>query len=147
MTFKISPFIALLFAALLTGTGVMQTDLKDGPQLIMLCLAGLTLTAFLTRRYFIEIVLFNLLFGIMLYINCFLLTNWLIYTIAPMKVDYEHPVMDLRWIWGVIAGLAVAPLALTLYHRFGLRNRVLEMWVTAVFMAMATVIYIVCELQ
>ena len=149
---KSTIIIGLLFAGLLVGTGIMQTHLKNNPQLFMLIFGGLTLTSFITKQNIITTWLFYILIGTMLYINYFMLTNLIIDLVNPDRgwVEFEgerHRVMDMSWIWGVILGFILSPLTIILYHREKVRNRSIEIGVTSLFLALTTVIYIVYELR
>ncbi len=144
--------IGLLFAVLLVGTGIMQTHLKNNPQLFMLIFGGLTLTSFITKQKIITTWLFYILIGTMLYINYFMLTNLIIDLINPDRgwVEFEgdrHRVMDRSWIWSVILGIILTPLTIILYHRKKVRNRSIEIALTSLFLVITTAIYIVYELR
>ena len=149
---KSNIYIGLLFAGLLFGTGIMQTHLKNNPQLFMLIFGALTLTSFITKQKIITTWLFYILIGTMLYINYFMLTNFIIDLINSDRgwVEFEgerHRVMDTSWIWGVFLGFILTPLTIILYHRKKVRNRSIEITVTSLFLVITTAIYIVYELR
>jgi hypothetical protein len=140
----------LLFTGLLVGTGILQTHLKDGPQLFMLALGGLTLLAFYTANSWFSTFLFYLLAGYLLYVNYFMLTDWIIDLTDPdrgwITIDGKrHRVMDMSSVWSVLSGLILAPLTILLYHGTE-RNRTIEIAVTAAFTIMTLSIYVICEL-
>jgi sterol desaturase/sphingolipid hydroxylase (fatty acid hydroxylase superfamily) len=141
--------IGLIFIALLFGTTYLQTTigLKDEPQGGMLIFSGLTLLTFLIRQDKIATVLFYIIFGTMLYINFFLLTNEIIDILNPdrgwIEIDGERRrVMDVSWVLGVIVGLLLAPLTVLLYHKKIKRNRMVEIATTTIFLIVTTIIYL-----
>jgi hypothetical protein len=144
--------IGLLFAGLLLGTGFMQTDLKNEPQIFMLLFGLLTLGSLFAKQPFKTSIPFYILLGTMLYINIFILTNFIIDTISPgdgWVVDttgVRHRVMQMNWIWGVLTGLVLSPLTIVLYHKKIKRNRVLEISLTTIFIILTAIIYIKHEI-
>jgi glucan phosphoethanolaminetransferase (alkaline phosphatase superfamily) len=149
MSYKISDIlIGLIFAGLLIGTGFMQADLKNKSQIFMLLFGLLTLGSLFAKQLFKTIIPFYILLGTMLYINIFILTNFIIDRISPGdgwvvdNIGERRRVMQMNWIWGVLAGLVLSPLAIILYHKKIKRNRVLEISLTTIFIILTAIIYI-----
>lgn len=153
MSYKLSDIlIGITFAGLVIGTGFMQTDLKNEPQLFMLLFGLLTLTSLFAKQPFKTSIPFYILLGTMLYLNIFILTNLIVNAINPddgwfIETNGErHRVMQMNWMWGVLTGLVLAPLTIVLYHKKIQRNKVLEISLTTVFIILTTIIYIKHEL-
>lgn len=153
MNYKLSDIlIRLLFAGLIIGTGFMQTKLKNEPQIYMLLFGLLTLGSLFAKQPFKTSIPFYILLGTMLYINIFILTNQIVNIISPddgWVVDTNgerHRVMQMNWIWGVLAGLVLSPLTIILYHKKIRRNKVLEISLTTIFIILTTIIYIKHEI-
>ncbi len=153
MRYKISDIlIGLIFAGLIIGTGLMQPDLKSKPQVYMLLFGLLTLGSLFSKQPFQTSIPFYILLGIMLYINFFMLTNFIVDTISPddgWVVDNNgerHRVMQMNWIWGVLAGLVLSPLTIFLYHKKKQRNKVLEISFTIIFIILTAIIYFKYEI-
>jgi hypothetical protein len=153
MSYKLSNIlIGLLFAGLIIGTGLMETDLKNGPRIFMLLFGLWTLRALLAKQQLMASILFYILLGTMLYINIFISTNLIVNIINPdggWIVDNNgerHRVMQMNWIWGVLAGLILAPLIIVLYHKKIKRNKVLEILLTTIFIILTAIIYIKYEI-
>lgn len=144
--------IGLLFAGLIVGTGFMQTQLKNQPQIYMLLFGLLTLGSLLAKQTFNTSVPFYILLGTMLYINIFILTNRIVTIISPNDVwgadtnGERHRVMPMNWVWGVLTGLVLSPLAIMLYHKKVKRNKRLEISLTTIFIVLTAIIYIKHEL-
>lgn len=148
---KTNIIIGLIFSGLLVGTAIMQTHLKNKPQIFMLIFGVLTLMSFAIKQKIISTVLFYMLIGTMLYINYFILANLVIDLINPNRswVEFEgkrYPRMDRSWIWGVVLGFILSPLTIKLYHSKKVRYRLMEIGVTTFFLVITTVIYILFEL-
>ncbi len=146
----VNVIIGIVFAGLLIGTAVLQTHLKNKPQIFMLVLGVLTFSSFVFRKKLIATILFSIILGIMLYVNLFLLTNFIVDTVNPDKEwgdldEVRHRGMDMNWIWGVQAGIILSPLILFFYHISKLRSRMIETVVTALFVITTMVIYIIYE--
>src|SRR4051812_26442471 len=112
----------LMFLAFIPGTVFMFDGLKDGPQVFLLVLGALTLITFLVKARDYAVILFYLLFGIMCYINYFLLTYWIINTLNPDAgwVTFEgerYRVMTMDWVWAILAGLVLASVTMYAYSR------------------------------
>jgi hypothetical protein len=152
MNFKKSDIlIGVLFICIIIGTAIMQTGLKEKPQWGMLLFALITLVFFFAKQNSIATILFYILFGTMLFINYFMLTNWSIGIINPDRgyviVDgIKRRVMDMTWIWAVLVGFFLAPLSLFFYHKIKKRNRQLEISMTVLFLLVTAFIYIKYEL-
>lgn len=153
MSYKLSDILTgLLFAGLIIGTGFMQANLKNGPQVFMLLLGLFTLGSLFAKQPFKTPIPFYILFGVMLYINIFILTNLIVNTLIPddgWVVDNNgerYRVMSMNWMWGVLAGLVISPVAIFLYHRKIQRNKVLEISLTAIFIISTSIIYITHEI-
>lgn len=105
---------------------------------------------FMLKQEKIGEVLFSILLGTMLYINYFILTNWILDIANPDKGWVEvdgipRRVMDTSWILGVIIGPILAPLTIFLYRKNVKRNKIIEMGFTTLFVLITTVVYIVFE--
>ena len=149
MNYKLSDIlIGLLFAGLIIGTGFMQTQLKNEPQIYMLLFGLLTLGSLFAKQTFKTSIPFYLLLGTMLYINIFILTNQIVNIISPdhgyvVDSNWErHRVMQMNWIWAVLTGLVLSPLTIILYHKKIQRNKALEISFTAIFTILTAIIYI-----
>jgi hypothetical protein len=153
MSFKTSNIISgLFFFSLIIGAGFMQTQLKSSPQVFMLLFAIITLGSFFIKHQYKNSILFYILLGAMVYINIFNLTNYFVSTINPdnnIFVDYngqKHQVMQMNWIWGVIVGCILSPLAIIFYDKKIQRNKLIEIIFTAVFIIMTAIIFIKYQL-
>jgi hypothetical protein len=149
MSYKISDIlIGLIFAGLLIGTGFMQADLKNKSQIFMLLFGLLTLGSLFAKQLFKTSIPFYIFLGTILYINIYILTNFIIDTISPGdgwvvdNIGERRRVMQMNWIWGVLAGLVLSPLAIILYHKKIKRNRVLEISLRTIFIILTAIIYI-----
>ncbi len=153
MNLKLSDILTgFLFAALIIGTGIMQTELKNIPQVLMLLFGLLTLGSLVAKQPFKTSILFYILMGVMLFISIFILTNLIVNTILPddgWVIDNNgerYRVMSMNWMWGVLAGLVISPAVVFLYHRKIQRNKVLEISLTAIFIISTSIIYITHEI-
>ena len=153
MNLKLSHILTgLLFAGLIIGTGFMQTELKSTPQLFMLLFGLLTLGSLVAKQPFKTSILFYILLEVMLFISIFILTSLIVNTIMPddgWVVDDKgerYRVMEMNWMWGVLAGLVISPAVVFLYHRKIQRNKVLEISLTAIFIISTAIIYITHEI-
>lgn len=88
----------------------------------------------------------------MLYINIFILTNLVVNATSPddgWVLDSNgtrRRVMQMNWIWAVLAGLVLSPLTIILYHKKTQRNKALEILFTTVFIILSAIIYIKYEI-
>ena len=153
MTFKLSDIvIGLLFVGLVIGTAMMQGHLKSGPQLLMLVFALIVLASLLAGKHFKTPVLFYLFIGAMVFTNVFMLTTHLANVINPdigWIVDsngVRQRVMNMTWIWGVLSGLILAPLAILAYHKFIKRQPILEISTVVLFLVLTTMVYVQHEI-
>lgn len=142
----------LIFLGLLAGTGIMQTHLKNNPQIAMLVFGAITLVSFFTQKKNISTILFFALLGTMLFVNYCILTDRIIDLINPNRgwIEFEgkkQKVMDLSWIWSVISGLFFSPLTLFLYQKKKMRNRAMEIAVTILFLVTTFAVYIIYEMH
>jgi hypothetical protein len=153
MNYKLSDIlIGLVFTGLIIGTGFMQTQLKNEPQIYMLLFGLLTLGSLFAKQTFKTSIPFYLLLGTMLYINIFILTNQIVNIISPdhgyvVDSNWErHRVMQMNWIWAVLTGLVLSPLTIILYHKKIQRNKALEISFTTAFIISTAIIYIKHEI-
>jgi len=153
MNYKLSDlFVGLIFAGLIIGTGFMQTQLKNEPQIYMLLFGFLTLGCLFAKQPFKTSIPFFILLGSMLYINIFILTTLIVNTFSPDDGWFidgngeRHRVMQMNWIWGVLFGLIFSPLTIILYHKKIHRNKVLEIILTTIFIVVTAIIYIKYEI-
>lgn len=153
MKYKLSDILTgLIFAGLITETGFMQTQFKKEPQIYMLLFGLLTLGSLFTKQSFKASIPFYILLGTMIYINIFILTNLIINIISPddgyiVDSDGEkRRVMQLSWMWGVLAGLILSPLTIVLYHKKVRKNKMLEISLTTIFIILTAIIYIKYEI-
>ena len=118
----------------------------------MLVFGLVTLASLIARKHFKTPVLFYLFLGAMVFINVFMLTTHLANVINPdigWIVDsngVRQRVMNMTWIWGVLSGLILAPLAVLGYHKFVKRKPVMEISITVLFLLVTTVIYVQHEI-
>lgn len=138
--------LIILFLAMLVGTGMMQTHLKEKPQLGMMFLGAFTLVAFILKTKTVSTGLFYLLIGMLLFVNYFMITDWIIHFVNPNRNwvvvnGIKHPTMDFSWIWGVIAGLILSPVTIVLYHKNNRRNQFIEIATTVLFLMVTISIY------
>jgi len=153
MNYKFSDIlIGLLFAGLIIGTGFMQIQLKNMPQIYMLLFGLLTLGSLFAKQTFKTSIPFYILLGTMLYINIFILTNLIVNAISPDDGWFvgtngeRHRVMQMNWIWGVLAGIFLSPLTIFMYHKKIQRNKILEISLTTIFIVLTSIIYIKYEI-
>jgi hypothetical protein len=153
MNYKLSDIlIGLLFAGLIIGTGFMQTGLKHDPQVFMLLFGLLTLGSLYDTQPSKTSIPFYILLGTMLYINIFILNELIVNTISPNNgwfVDSngeKRRVMQMNWIWGVLAGFVLSPVIIIFYHKKVRRNKVLEIAFTTIFIILTAIIYIKNEI-
>ena len=153
MPFKFSDLvIALLFLGLVIGTAMMQGHLKNGPQLLMLVFGLVTVASLIARKHFKTPVFFYLFLGAMVFLNVFMLTTHLANVLNPESgwiIDsngVRQRVMNMTWIWGVLSGLILTPLAILAYHRFVQRKPILEISLTVVFLVVTTIVYVQHEI-
>jgi hypothetical protein len=153
MNLKLSDtLIGILFVGLIIGTGFMLTQLKSEPQIYMLLFGLLTLGTLLAKQTFKTSIPFYILLGVMLYVNIFILSSLTINIISPDNgwvVDTNgerHKVMQTNWIWGVLAGLIISPLAILLYYKKVKRNKILEISLTTIFIILTAIVYIKNEI-
>ena len=147
---NINIIVGVAFAILLVGTGITQTHLKNMPQIFMLLFGVFTLFSFVIKQKLISTILFYSIIGTMLYINFFILTNFVIDLINLNRgwVEFEgnrYKVMDMTWIWGAIIGFVFSPITLILYHRIK-RSRVMEIGVSIVFLVITAIILLIKNL-
>lgn len=147
MTLKKTDLItASIFALLLNGTLITYTQLKILPQIQMLILSLFTLLAFFSKNQTLPTILFYTLLTIMLYINYFMLTTWLIDMIYPdrgwVDIDGEkRKIMDMSWLWSVLVGFVFSVITLYVYHTANVRNRALEILMATIFILIAVLIF------
>ena len=140
-------WLTVVFAALLAGTAMLQSHLKEMPQLVMLAVGVLALLALRAQKRTPATVLFYLLLGMMLYASIFLLSEQIMDWVMPNRgiimVDGEpRRVMTYYWMISVAAGLLLAPLALVGYH-LKLRQPVrVEALASGVYVAVVLGIYL-----
>ena len=153
MNYKLSyKIIAVLFAALLIGTGIMLTQLKNKPQVYLLLFGLLTLGSLIFTRPIKTSIPFYLLLGIMLYVNLFIVILLLVNVINPndgLFIDSNGEtqyVMAMNWIWGAFIGAILAPFAIYQYHKKVSRNKVLEIGLTSAFVLLTAILYFSNEL-
>jgi len=131
----------------------MQTALKQEPQVYMLLFGLLTLGSLFAKQPFKTSIPFYILLGTMLFINIFILTGLIMDILSPDDGRFvdtngeKHHVMQLDWVWGVLAALVLAPLTLMLYHKKIQRNKALEISLTTIFIIVTAIIYIRYELR
>ena len=153
MNFKFSDIlIGLLFIGLVIGTAIVQTHLKNKPQIIMIGFGLLTLASLFARKPFKTSIPFYILLGTMIYINVFIVTNFFLNVISPddgWVVDNNgerNCVMQMNWIWGVLSGTIISLLTILVYHKFIKRNRLLEISLTTIFITVTIIIYVIYEI-
>jgi len=141
--------IILLFTGLIVGTAFLQTKLRDDPQVYMLLFGLLTLVSLFAKRTFLTSIPFYILLGVMLYMNIFMQTYQISNMINPNDgwiVDSSgerQRVMQLNWVWCILAGLILSPLIVILYHKKAERNKVLEITFIGVFVLVSAIIYLI----
>lgn len=143
--------IIALFTVSLFSTAIMQMHIKSNPRIIMLAFGVLTLIFLLGKQKFIASILFYILAGTMIFITCFLLTDWLIGIINPdrgwaVSGAERHRTMDMSWIWSMLISLVFTPLTLHFYHKKKNNNRAMEIAVTVVFIIITAIIYVKREI-
>ena len=149
MNYKLSDlFVGLIFAGLIFGTGFMQTQLKNEPQINMLLFGFLILGSLFAKQPSKISIPFYILLGLMFYINIFIMTNLIVNKINPDDGWFDdsngerHRVMQMNWVWGVLLGFIFSPLTIVLYHKKIHRNKVLEILLTTIFIVVTAIIYI-----
>lgn len=153
MPFKLSDIvIGLLFVGLVIGTAMMQVHLKSGPQLLMLVFGLIVLASLLAGKHFKTPVPFYLFIGAMVFTNAFMLTTHFANVMNPDSgwiVDsngVRQRVMNMTWIWGVLSGLILTPLAILVYHKFIKRQPILEISTTVLFLVLTAMVYVQHEI-
>jgi hypothetical protein len=149
MNYKLSDlFVGLIFAGLIFGTGFMQTQLKNEPQINMLWFGFLILWSLFAKHPFKTSIPFYILLGSMFYINIFILTTLIVNKFNPddgwfiVSNGERHRVKQMNWIWGVLFGVIFSPLTTVLYYKKIHRNKVLEVSFTTIFIFVTAIIYI-----
>ncbi len=143
MTIKIADLIiGFVFIGLLIGSATVQPPLKEEPQIIMLLFGGLTLASFFTKSRAISTVLFYLFIGILLFINYTVLTIIIITKINPVNSSPNV----LYGFWSFLLALFLSPFTIIIYHRLQMRNRIIEIAGTAIFILITTIVYMKYEL-
>ena len=143
--------IGLTFIFLIIGAAIMQTGLKNEPQIEMILFGFITLASLFIKQPNNTSILLYILLAMLIYINTFIVTNFIVNIINPDDgwfVDNtgRHRVMSLNWIWGVVAGIIISPLMVIIYHKFVKRNRLLEILLTIFFIITTIIIYIIYEI-
>jgi hypothetical protein len=128
MNYKLSDIlIGLLFTGLIIGTGFMQTQLKNEPQIYFIIFSGLTALLLFTKAKVIPGILYKLLIGLMFYIMFFVVSMFIIDLIAPeratsyledgRKVKFN----DFTFLYAVFIGLTLSVIAVVIYTRFRIK--------------------------
>jgi len=139
-------WLSILFAGLLAGTGVMQTNLKSQPQIYLMVLGIVVLVSLFTKKFFKIPIPFYILLGIMLYVNIFMVTNFIADLLNPNDGWMEHQgekrrVMGMNWVWGIFTGFILSWMMVLFYHKKIQKNKVLEIVFVAVFILTTFIIY------
>jgi hypothetical protein len=144
--------IGFIFVGLTIGTGFVQTQLKNEPQIYMLLFGLLTLGSLFATHPFKTSISFYILLGMMLFINIFILTNQIVNIINPDdgmvkdNIGERNSVMQMNWVWSILAGLVLSPLIIVQYHKKIKRNKILEISLTTIFLILTAIVYIKHEM-
>ncbi len=88
----------------------------------------------------------------MLFINIFILTNQIVNIINPDdgmvkdNIGERNSVMQMNWVWSILAGLVLSPLIIVQYHKKIKRNKILEISLTTIFLILTAIVYIKHEM-
>lgn len=141
ITLEIFFIILLIFAVL------FQPLLKHKVQLEFL-IAGITILISLFSKPPLKTSIpFYIFLGYLVYITCFTAIPFFANIINPEERWMErngerYRTMQMNWIWGVLAGLIVAPVSVYFYSKKRAKNKILEVGLTACYIICAFVIYI-----
>jgi|GEM_PF-1492766 uncharacterized membrane-anchored protein len=145
MNYKLSDIlIGLLFTGLIIGTGFMQTQLKNEPQIYFIIFSGLTALLLFTKAKVIPGILYKLLIGLMFYFMFFVFCMFIFDLIAPeratgyledgRKVKFN----DFTFLYAaVFIGLILSVFTVVIYTRFRIK---LDLIACEKYFALATFI-------
>ena len=125
-----------------------QIHLKAAPQIAFFVFGGLT-AFFLFQFPKVGTVFFYTLLGIAFIALTFVLVDIALDLINPNRnifVDMQgatHPVMNFSIFLAVPVGLSILPLFLWLYHKKLRLNRLLEMYIAALFAIASALVFVV----
>lgn len=137
----------IVFLLLVLVTASEQTEVKEEPQIFMLLLGAGTLLFLLIGLKPASTILFYILLGVLLYVNYYLLTVWILDTIDPepkwIEVDGErhHVIKTGEIFFALVAPFFFSMFTVVLYHKKMRRNHTLEVAMTALFLLVTAVVY------
>ncbi len=140
--------ISLILLSLSAVLVYSQTHLKAAPQIILFVFGGLTVIL-LFKFPKAGTVFFYTLLGIAFIALTFLLMDIILDLINPNRnifVDMQgesHPVMDFSIFLAVPVGLSILPLFLWLYHKKLRLNKILEMYIAALFTIASILVFVI----
>lgn len=137
----------VVLAALLTLTGMLECNMTFWPQVCLLALGVVTLSAFILRKERLARVLFRIVLLILLFVGYLLLGEMIRNMITPDWERAENPEADMTWIVSLATGAILAPLTLWAYVRYAKRDRRIEFAATAAFAVITAAAFLVYELR
>jgi len=128
MNYKLSDIlIGLLFTGLIIGTGFMQTQLKNEPQIYFIIFSGLTALLLFTKAQVIPGILYKLLIGLMFYFMFFVFCMYIIDLIAPERATgyledgRKIKFNDFTFLYAVYIGSILSVFTVVIYTRFRIK--------------------------
>lgn len=142
--------VATYLSLIIIGTGLIQVNLKEKPQLILILLCAVTLLAVASKKRDISSLMLSLLIGIATYASTFLLSMFVKEKIWPNKPSYHNGVivnfMDYSWFYAVVIGLLLAIIAAVLsYRTFKTDVQRLGAGFTGIMLLVTGIIFIIYE--
>lgn len=128
------------------GSGFMQPNLKNAPQLFMLAFGLLTLVSLRLKKPFRTSILFYVLLTALLYANINLLANLALDGLFPEKTGMQDSSeiipgsTSINWIWSVFAALLLSPLITFIYHKKIKSNKAVEVLLPVFFIVVTVVL-------
>ena len=128
MNYKLSDIlIGLVFTGLIIGTGFMQTQLKNEPQIYFIIFSGLTALLLFTKAQVIPGILYKLLIGLMFYFMFFVFCMYIIDLIAPERATgyledgRKIKFNDFTFLYAVYIGSILSVFTVVIYTRFRIK--------------------------
>lgn len=140
--------IALGFMLLIIGSNMIQSGLKNDIQLYLILFGLVSLASLFSNGAFKTKLPFYILLGIMLYVNIFMLTN---YVVNKLQADnawitdnngQKHRIMQWQWLWGALSGIIISPLLVLFYHTKIKSNKIIERAYIIMFISASILIYV-----
>lgn len=146
---KVKVISVIIFGLLLIlGVALFQPQLKSNPQLVMVLFGLYSSVALISNYQRIGKFLFNILLGVLLYINYFAigakLKVWMWPNAGWVELDGEmRRVMDMSWLLVILIALILAPITVITYNKLKLRFKISEQIITWTFTITVFLVYII----